>query len=386
MSNKFQEVYFKVIFQLRNNEISDAFIYTIHTNENESYLNQNIESILKGASFRFTGEITSNALDDKFLITKTFNNGRLESTKELQINISKEKIYFVKQKAVLNTESAKRTTALNCVDWYEVTTYYYSDGHTEQTWNYLRTTCSSSCGYGDPTEVQNFCDEEGSSGGGAGANAADSTNPCRNADSLAANENFKNRMDSLKSLTNQNYETGYYSIKNSDNTYTYTKQQGSASSASIQVNLTTSISGFMHNHYSGLLSIFSGSDIRQMYDWLRTGKLSDVSTFSMSLVTASGTTYMMQIDDVIKFQQFGQTWMADDLIFGVFENFYLTKYGISETGTNLNNLTGFLRMLSEYNMGIKFFEGNNTTFSEWNPKKFETDGSSTGGTIVNSPC
>lgn len=385
-SNKFKNVFYKVIFQLRDSEISDAFIYTIHTNENESYLNQNIERILKGKDVRFNGEITSNALDDKYLITKTFSKGKLESTKELQINISKDRNHFSGQKAVFNIKNSNESNIISCVDWYEVTTYYYSDGRIEQTWNFLRRTCTSSCGYGNPNEVQNFCDDEGLGGGGGGGNAADSTNPCNTADTLSTNLDFKRRMDSLKALTNQNFETGYYSVKNPNGTFTYTKNQGSSGSASIFQNITTPISSYMHNHYTGLLSVFSGSDIRQMFEWFRTGKLSDVSTFTMSLVTASGTTYMMQNDDIMKFQQFGQTWMSDDLTFVLFESQYLNRFNISQTGSNSNNLIGFLRMLGEFNTGIKFFEGNNSTFSEWSPIKFESDGTENGGTIVNSPC
>lgn len=383
--DKFKDVFYKVIFKLRDKEIIDAFIYTIYTNENESYINENITSILKGNDVKFSGEITTNALDDKYLLTKTFKNGKLESTRELQINISKDKNHITESLSAFNSGNTIKSNTINCIDWYEVTTYYYSDGHSEQTWSYLRTTCSSSCGYGDPTEVKNFCDFE-NGGGGSGGDAADSTNPCDNADTLAKKADFISRMDSLKLLANQQYETGYFFVKNLDGTNTYTKQSGALNSASIQPNLTNSISGYMHNHYSSLLSIFSGSDLRQMYDWLKKGKLSDPSTFTMSLVTADSTTYMMQIDDILKFQHFGQKWMNDDLIFHFFESQYMGRYNISQTGNRNNYLSGFLRMLDEYNTGIKFFSGDYSTFSNWSPKKYESNGTTTGGTIVNSPC
>ncbi len=48
-------------------------------------------------------------------------------------------------------------------------------------------------------------------------------------------------------------------------------------------------------------------------------KLRNPGTFTMSLVTANGTTYMMQIDNLAEFQQFGQTWMANDAWFTFFE-------------------------------------------------------------------
>ena len=55
--DKFKDVFYKVIFKLRDKEIIDAFIYTIYTNENESYINENITSILKGNDVKFSGEI-----------------------------------------------------------------------------------------------------------------------------------------------------------------------------------------------------------------------------------------------------------------------------------------------------------------------------------------
>lgn len=79
--DKFKDVFYKVIFKLRDKEIIDAFIYTIYTNENESYINENITSILKGNDVKFSGEITTNALDDKYLLTKTFKKRKIRKYK-----------------------------------------------------------------------------------------------------------------------------------------------------------------------------------------------------------------------------------------------------------------------------------------------------------------
>lgn len=175
--------------------------------------------------------------------------------------------------------------------------------------------------------------------------------------------------------------------KNPDGTYTYHKQQGTAAGASIDVSgINPPISNFMHNHYKGLLSVFSGSDLAVMYNWMKNDKMDDPSKFSMSLVTANGTTYMLQIDDIKKFQNFGKTWLVNATWFTVFETFYDQKYGISQTASNSANLSGFLRLLSDYNSVLKFFVGDTTSFSTWTPKKFESDGTLTGGTVIDSPC
>ena len=54
--DKFKDVFYKVI-KLRDKEIIDAFIYTIYTNENESYINENITSILKEMMLNLVGKL-----------------------------------------------------------------------------------------------------------------------------------------------------------------------------------------------------------------------------------------------------------------------------------------------------------------------------------------
>jgi hypothetical protein len=70
---------------------------------------------------------------------------------------------LIQQKSKLgdgNISTNDDTTLSTCTDWYLVTTYYYSDGSTSQTSEYVGTTCS---GCGD-TMNQSLC-PEGDSGG-----------------------------------------------------------------------------------------------------------------------------------------------------------------------------------------------------------------------------
>ena len=64
----------------------------------------------------------------------------------------------------LNASSSSERSTQNCIEWYLVTTWYFSDGHTETESVFVGRTCS--CGNGDPTQVQNFCDDEPPGGGG----------------------------------------------------------------------------------------------------------------------------------------------------------------------------------------------------------------------------
>lgn len=368
--------FYKAYFQFRDGIIEDAYIYTIHTNLSEEQVNADIENTLLMKSKSFSGQIVTNAINDKFILAAKINNGRLENIFELQ----------TKSKSPTNSTNA-RTNSDNCAHFYLVTTTFWSDGSITKEWEYKYSLCGACNTGGQPMSY--FVPDCDPDSGGGGWSYADTTNPCANADSLAVNVGYKNRLDSLKALTNSNFETGYYSTKNPDGTYTYHKQQGSVGSPSISGsnNITNTISSYMHNHYTGLLSVFSGGDLQQMYYWMKNGKMDDPSTFSMSLVTANGTTYMLQIEDITKFQQFGQAYLANSLIFqSVFEAQYSGRYGISPTATNETNLFGFLRLLHEYNTGLIFFVGDNTTFYQWNPKRFEPNDSPTYGTIINSPC
>lgn len=375
----YNHTFYKAYFQFRAGIIEDAFIYTIHTNLSEEQVNADIENILLMKSKSFSGQIVTNAINDKFIIAAKINEGKLKNIFELQTKPNASTI-------VANSRTTN-STGDNCAHFYLVTTTYWSDGSITKEWEYKYSLCGA-CNTGGQPMSYFVPDCDPDNGGGGYTNYADTTNPCKNADSLAVNTGFKSRLDSLKALTNQNFETGYYSTKNPDGTYTYHKQQGSPGNPYISGtnNITTPISSYMHNHYTGLLSVFSGGDLQQMYYWLKNGIIADPSTFSMSLVTANGTTYMLQINDIIKFQQFGQTWLANAAWFTLFESLYTQNYGISETASNANNLSGFLRLLSEYNTGLKFFVGDNNNFSIWNPKRFQSDGTFNGGTIIDSPC
>jgi hypothetical protein len=60
-----------------------------------------------------------------------------------------------------NTVNGGTTTnSVTCIDWYLVTTYYYPDGTTQQTSDYVGTTC-----YGcDNEEIESFCPDGGTGG------------------------------------------------------------------------------------------------------------------------------------------------------------------------------------------------------------------------------
>ncbi|HVT85932.1 MAG TPA: hypothetical protein VHD35_12080 [Chitinophagaceae bacterium] len=74
---------------------------------------------------------------------------------------------LIKPKNDSNDVVGRLTTI--CIDWYLVTTYYYADGSTEQTSEYVGTTCSEDCTDGMYASI---C-PDGSSGGGGWGNDSD---------------------------------------------------------------------------------------------------------------------------------------------------------------------------------------------------------------------
>lgn len=110
-------------------------------------------SILNGKKSAFNGEINFMSVTGRWLSRMKIANGELISTGNV---IS------------LNNARDNRTNNL-CIDWYLVTTYYFADGTTETTSEYLGTTCYEDCGNGS---YMILCPD----GGGGGGNNVN-TNP-----------------------------------------------------------------------------------------------------------------------------------------------------------------------------------------------------------------
>lgn len=94
------------------------------------------------------------SVSGRWIGRREYRNGKLFS---LGTVISNKKI---------DTTNSSRTTDITCIDWYLVTTYYFADGGTETTREYVGTTCEGECGPSDPTGDSWDC----SGGGGGGGN------------------------------------------------------------------------------------------------------------------------------------------------------------------------------------------------------------------------
>jgi len=146
----------------------------------------------------------------------------------------------------------------------------------------------------------------------------------------------------------------------------YTYVQGQAGQASIALSPASPLSGYIHSHYTGTFPTFSGSDVRAIYQLQQLGKVADISKFTAAVVTASGTTYMMKINDPSKFATFAAANLSTDAKFQSFEQYYATKESVYETLGKDKTTSYELALLSALtDAGVTLLKGN-ATFTAWN--------------------
>ena len=192
------------------------------------------------------------------------------------------------------------------------------------------------------------------------------TNPCGTLNPLGADAGFGQLMTDLKSKTNLNYEVGYTYNKTGGTVTNRNLQQGSPNSASIDLRFNGQIDGYMHTHYSGLLSVFSATDMRSIYELCKNNLINNVSTFSAQVITANGTSYSLTISDPAALKKFGDVWFVDGPYWQTFEQiFYDRRFNIKASNPNDVNEAGFANMLSTCGMGLVLTKGDPNNFSSW---------------------
>lgn len=215
-------------------------------------------------------------------------------------------------------------------------------------------------------------------GEGEEENSTNSTSPCDNADSLKNNNEYKEKFAALKNKTNEIKEHGYTFKLNTNGLIDETEITGVDSAAGIDFVVNNKIDGFIHSHYTGLLSIFSPDDLYAIAELYLNNKMVDPSKFSAGVVTANNTQYLIMIEDLSKFQQFASKLTGTGL--NAYSIMFENLYKISP-GNDINaNEKAFLQYIQQSNSGLKLFKGNDS-FNEWQPKKVDTNNN-----VVNNPC
>ena len=209
-----------------------------------------------------------------------------------------------------------------------------------------------------------------------------SDNPCEQMRLAATAADFKNAITNLLAKTSTKPEVGFKLNLNSDYTpgsgiYSYTDITGNINDEIPNIDIWKyltpgeTIDGFMHTHYVGLDPMFTADDIAIAYELYLYGRVNDLSTFTIGVVTSTGT-YFVKIDDI-----------------DAFANFYNNKLDTEDKRDAINDSInqwwklsgdiekGFLKNFA--NSGVKLF-------------KRETDGTikpkglNTSGTVVTINC
>ncbi|WP_447641917.1 MULTISPECIES: hypothetical protein [Chitinophagaceae] len=134
----------------------------------------------------------------------------------------------------------------------------------------------------------------------------DKKNPCDQAKDLAKNASFKSKMNSLKGKIGESKEYAYSYTFNDIGKMSATEQIGQNGADEVEYELSEPIDGVIHSHYTGLLSVFSAEDLYGMAGLYVSSYMKDPSTFTFGVVTASGTQYLLKIDDMGKFDQYAR--------------------------------------------------------------------------------
>jgi hypothetical protein len=112
-----------------------------------------VSGISKGTHAIKDCSLTFITIYDRFLFESSYKDGSLHAVAVMDKNKNR------------TGTGPVATSASQCTDWFLVTTYYYSDGTTYQTSEYVGTTCGD-CTIGDPLNQSLICDD--GTGGGSG--------------------------------------------------------------------------------------------------------------------------------------------------------------------------------------------------------------------------
>ncbi len=214
---------------------------------------------------------------------------------------------------------------------------------------------------------------------------------CELFNKLKNDQPFKDIIQILKSGVNLTYEQGV-ALTNQPNG-TYSAIVGVANpneqyTVEFDVPNGTVIDILTHNHYTGGLTIFSPADLKQIYDYISTADAAQWENYVSVVVTPNPqdpqnpTVYAITITDRAQFIAYGNANFGTETKFDIFRGiFSLEKgnrfitgcFGINENHTPSENEASFLKLLGKTS-GIKVHKAN-ADLSQWNPLKFNTDGS-----------
>ncbi|HEX8561850.1 MAG TPA: hypothetical protein VF676_02615 [Flavobacterium sp.] len=215
----------------------------------------------------------------------------------------------------------------------------------------------------------------------------DEDTPCQKMTLLKNDAVFKQKMMTLKTAATQWSFEKTYTIyddttpndppSQSDN-FDYSEFQGTSFNPSAQYSYYPNIKGVIHSHYNGLLSVFSPTDLVDLYNLLNNPQITEDLFYGV--VTKSGTAYILQIGDRDAFLAFGLKYLSTQSKFYDFETRKFSKYNIKPSNSNIANEEGFMEMLTDLNLGLNVYKAN-SDFSNYEKLTYNNNSG-----VVPAPC
>jgi len=230
--------------------------------------------------------------------------------------------------------------------------------------------------------------------------------PCKQLKNLAEKQPFKDKVTILKNNVNtgtvekgfvlhDDATTGFSPIieGNSEGEIDY-----NAYLSTISEDLLYKSYGSAHNH---LLSnpdhvgVFTDKDLNNLLFWglMETYPQNPNVKFkpenSITFVNTNIGFFALKITDLEKLRLFCidfASWNVGELKDFMDDKYKnAEKYNITHSSTHDQQITGFLRFIKDYNIGIEFYEGNKDTFGNWKKLSLKINSNVTFG-FIETPC
>lgn len=246
------------------------------------------------------------------------------------------------------------------------------------------------CGLNEPqVEGPGWPDDDGGGGGGGGSgcpynctndivcslsptpiNCQVDLDPCEQAEVLEGDSQFISKMNMLQNYANtENHEVAYGMFGYANGGYNYIYQEGENGMHHMSINSLVPIDGFIHSHFDGGELTFSMDDIRSIQALYDQGAISDLSTFTIGVVTYVGSSHLLKIKDENKFSSFMTNYLRSQSGFTTISTYYNSMaegyelaYGETPEAAEL----AMAKTLQEHDAGIQLFKGD-ASFDDWQP-------------------
>ena len=231
-------------------------------------------------------------------------------------------------------------------------------------------------------------DSGGSSGGGGwgGVSTPGTTAPpqmpCQALTRDGQNAQVVAQLNALDGLLTDNREHGLTISYDAAGNPSFNTAAGLPDSLSIgNWTIPGGASAIVHTHYSdpNSLSVFSPADLQSLWLYYHNNSPANLSTFTFTIITASGTVYSLAVTNPAAFTTFANSKGLSSSLFSL--NVLFGAYQISSSNTVAQNELAFMKMLIGSNTGLTLYKGDPSDFASWQKLSFTKN-----ATLTSSPC